>query len=299
MRTSFRAAPHAPLLLLHPPVCVPPLRAKQRGGGTPPPGLGARPSSLAPLAHTWGTGHRFRAHMASGLHVAPALKPGGGGAWLHTRPRLRVALRAKRREGGAASGFGPCLSTWRANGEGPAPLPHAPRSRAASAQKPRRGGGGGCGFACNRGHAASHSHAAAHLRVAPACKLGEEGGPPHRFWDWVWPSHATAVCKRGKGGGQRGRASRSRTGSVLATPSQSRAPPRFVRNWGDKKGGAGPLPIHAGSPCLVCTSPWPSVLCKGGAKGWCAPPPRSRMHPVPGCPPSVHVVNGVHGRGSA
>src|SRR6266702_6978089 len=66
---------------------------------------------------------------------------GRGGARLPglRASRLRVALRAKRREGGAASGFAPRLSAWRTNGEGPAPLPHTPCSRAASAQKPRWG----------------------------------------------------------------------------------------------------------------------------------------------------------------
>ncbi len=78
MHTLFHTAPHAPLLFLHPPVCVPPVRAKQRGGGTLPPGLGACPGSLAPFAHTQGTGHCFRACAASHSCATPALKPGGG-----------------------------------------------------------------------------------------------------------------------------------------------------------------------------------------------------------------------------
>src|SRR6266702_2064478 len=162
-------------------------------------------------------------HGGRGTASMPALPPihtlplrssqgegGGRGFPVYARPRLHVALRAKRREGGAASGFAPRLSAWRTNGEGPAPLPHAPCSHAASAQKPRQGGVGlhvapslHGPLACNQGHAGSHSHAAARLRVAPACKLGEEGGPLRCFWDWVWSSRVAVVCKRGKEG-QRG-----------------------------------------------------------------------------------------------
>jgi len=212
VRTSFCAAPHAPLLFLHPPVCVPPLHAKQRGGGTLPPGWARAPVRLPPLCIHGGRG-TASVPVQPPIHAPPLCSSwgeGGRGFPVYARPWLCVALRAKRREGGATSRFAPRLSTWRTNGEGPAPLPHAPCSRTASVQKPRQGGVGlraapslHSPFACNRGHAGSHSHMAARLRVAPVHKLGEEGGPPHCFWDWVWPSHIAVVCERGKEG-QRG-----------------------------------------------------------------------------------------------
>src|SRR6266702_7609155 len=131
---------------------------------------------------------------------------GGHGFPVDVHPRLRVALCAKWREGGAASRFAPHLSACRTNGEGPAPLPRTPCSRTASVQKPRRGGMG--------------------LRAAPACKRGEEGGPPHCFWDWVALACRRRVREgegRAKGGGFP-----FPHGPVLATPSQSHAPPWFV-----------------------------------------------------------------------
>src|SRR6266702_2559969 len=257
---------HCLRVWVHAPVCLPPLHI--HGDGAPLPCPCSLPFACCPCTQArgrWGRSFPVYAH-----------------------PRLHVALRAKQREGGATSGFAPRLSAWRTNGEGPAPLPHAPCSHAASAQKPRWGGVGlhvapslHGPFACNWGHAGSHSHAATRLRVAPVCKLGEEGGPPCHFWDWVWPSRVAIVCKRGKEG-QRG-GFPFRHGPILATPSQLHAPPRVVRTW-DKKAP----PIHVGSPCLVCALPWPSVPRKGGAKGVQRGCKGGSAHPLPvlTCTPS-------------
>ncbi len=148
MRTSFRAALHAPLLFLRPPVCVPPLRAKQRGGGTPPLGLGVRPGSLAPFAHTRGTWHCFHARAASHSHAAPALKPGGGGG--ARLPGLRaspVACRPARKAEGGWCRLRVCpllvrLAHKRGRPRSPSTCPLFARRLCAETQA------GGRGFAC-------------------------------------------------------------------------------------------------------------------------------------------------------
>src|SRR6266702_2511530 len=107
--------------------------------------------------------------------------------------------------------------------------------------------------------------------------------------------HTSPSCAGGGGGGKGG-GFPFLHGPILATPSQSRAPPWFVRNWGDKKGGAGPPPIRAGSPCSVCMSPWPSVPRKGGTKGVVRTPSPFLHAPRPWLPPSCMWRMGYMGK---
>src|SRR6266702_3686129 len=108
---------HCLRVWVHAPVCLPPLHI--HGDGAPLPCPCSLPFACCPCTQARGRGGRSFP--------------------VYAHPRLHVALCAKQREGGATSGFAPRLSAWRTNGEGPAPLPHTPCSRAASAQKPRQG----------------------------------------------------------------------------------------------------------------------------------------------------------------
>src|SRR6266702_6335856 len=237
-------APHSARPCM-PPSCsctlpfVCPLCAQSREGVGHRLRVGRAPRFACPLCAYTGDGAPLPCPRGLPFARRPCAQAGGRGRGfpVYARPRLHVALRAKRREGGAASGFAPCLSAWRTNGEGPAPLPHAPCSRAASAQKPRWGGVGLRAapslhgpFACNQGHAGSHSHTAARLCVTPAHKLG--GGGPAALLLGLGVALARHHRVREGEGGAKGGGFLFPHSPVLATPSQSRAPPWFVHNQG-------------------------------------------------------------------
>ena len=106
-------------------------------------------------------------------------------------------------------------------------------------------------------------------------------------------------CVREGEGGAKGGASHPHMALFLQPPLSCMPLPGLCITGGQKR-GCGPPPIHTGSPCLVCASPWPLVPHKGGAKGVVRTPSPFLHAPRPQLPPFCAGVRGqTRGRGSA
>src|SRR6266702_2406581 len=183
------------------------------------PRSGAPPGLLTPLGHARGRGEgRSRVRAASRSRVAPARNPPARALPGLRPPGLRVALRAMRRGGGAASDLGA--------------RPHPPARRPCA--NPGGGGGGrasplyayGGGAQKGEGGVPLSFHTAPRLRVTPARKPGEEG--PWRAASGMArdpPLACRLRVREGDGGAKGGSPSHSRVGPhSLSRPPVVRPP---------------------------------------------------------------------------